>query len=241
MAYSKVHSRHELGNLVFYEEGNRQRWVDAIGPNAIKVLEDFGAYGQNWTESVVSAGSGTSAIANVSEAGGAIMLAAAGNDNDGMQIQGINNGFLLSPDDPVYFGARWKITGAGYGSADVIIGLCPIDTTLISGMTSGVYFSTADAATTILFTAEKASSATTQTIIAAGVVDTYYIDEFYWNGSDTLYAWHDGTAVTSHVTQIPTAASLTVSMAYLNGAAHGEGNAGLVVDWVRAIQLLSSR
>ena len=241
MSFSKVHSRHELGNLVFWEEGNRQRWLDAIGPNAIKIIEDFGAYGQNWTETVVSAGSGTSAVASKSEAGGVIFLQAAGNDNDGVNLQAKNNGFMLTDDDPVYFGVRWKLTGSGFGSADVIIGLCGIDGSLIAGLTSGVYFSTADAATTLLFTTSKGSSATTQSILAAGVVDTYYIDEFYWNGSDTLYAWHNGTAITSHVTQIPTAASLAVSIAHLNGAAHGEGNSGIVVDWVRCIQLLASR
>jgi len=243
-SFSAVRSRHVQGQLVFYDSQYRHRWLDAIGPNAVKFIEDFGAclYDTAWESTVVESGSGSSLILPYSSEGGHAFFTAAGSDNDGIQIQSSNEGFKLTDNDPLYFGVRWAIHGTtGFCSADTVIGLCNKDTTLTGGSTSGVFFMTVDAASAVTFVASKASSATSHTILVTGVVDTFYVDEFYWDGSSTIYCWHNGVAQTSHVSQIPSSQSLAVSISYLNGAAHGENVAGLVVDWVRCIQLLASR
>ena len=243
-AFSLVRSRHELGQLVFYDSQYRHRWLDAIGPNVIKYIDDMAAvlYDTAWESTVVEAGSGTSILLPYNTEGGIVKLAAAGNDNDGIQLQSSNEGFKLTPNDPIYFGCRWAITGTtGFASADTVIGLCNKDTTLTGGSSSGVFFMTKDAAATITFTASKADSATSITIVTTGAVDTFYIDEFYWDGTSTIYSWHNGVQGSSHVSQIASSQTLAISMSYLNGAAHGGNVAGMLVDWVRCIQLLSSR
>jgi len=244
MGYSRVRSKHEQGQLVFYDSQYRQRWIDAYGPNVVKFIDDFAAclYDTSWESTVVEAGSGSSLLLPYNSEGGIVKFAAAGNDNDGIQIQSANEGFKLTANDPLYFGARWAVTGTtGFASADTVIGLCNKDTSLTGGSSSGVFFMSVDAAATITFTASKADSATSHTIVTTGAVDTWYVDEFFWDGSSTIYCWHNGVAQTSHVTQIASAQSLAVSISFLNGAAHGENVAGMLVDWVRVIQLLASR
>ena len=242
MAYSKVHSRHELGNLVFYEEGNRQRWVDAIGPNVIKYLNDFG--GDNpadtWVDTVVSAGSGTSSVISVAEEGGIIRLDAAGNDNDGAQIQKLG-GFMATDDDPIYFGVRWELNGAAATAAEIIMGLCNEDTSLNAGLNDGIYFRVVDGSATLSLVTEDGTSETELTMLTTIVVDTWYTDEFYWDGAGNVKAWHNGALIGTSTANIEQAVQFAVSLAFLSGAAAGESVAGLHVDWVRAIQLLESR
>lgn len=241
MAYARMHSRYELGNLVFWEDGYRHRWVDAIGPNVIKYINDFSAYGEDWDETAVEAGSGTSVITNYDGEGGLIYLNAAGNENDGIQAQSQTEGFKPTDEDPIFFGVRWKIHGTGAGSCDVIMGLCVTDTDVIGAMTAGIYFKTVDAATTLTLETEDAGSATSQTMLATIAVDTWYTDEFYYDGGANVKCWHNGAYIGAATTQIPSSETLAVTLAYLNGAAHGQSNAGLVVDYVRCVQLLASR
>ena len=41
MAIANTHSQWINGALVFYPEGNEQRWLDAMGENVVKYIEDF--------------------------------------------------------------------------------------------------------------------------------------------------------------------------------------------------------
>jgi hypothetical protein len=147
---SNVHARYENGQLIYYEAGQRQRIVDAIGPNVIKYVNDFGGSNpiEDWIETVVSAGSGTTTIKSRAEAGGIIHIDAAGNDNDGEQIQMLA-GFVATANDPIYFGCRWEFTGTGAGSCDVVIGLVNEDTSVIAGATDMIAFRTKDADTAL--------------------------------------------------------------------------------------------
>ena len=240
---ARVNSRYELGNLVFYADGLRHRWVDAVGPNVIKYIDDFsGDQGlENWIETAVEAGSGSSIMSNVNAEGGIISLLAAGNDSDGLQIQKLP-GFKATASDPIYFGVRWAIHGCGAGSCSVIMGLCIADTSLNAGMSDGIYFRSASAETTLGLITEKNS---TEAASTAGsiVVDTYYTDEFFFDGaaSPTVYHWHDGAYVAGATTYVCQDEALAVSLSFLAEAAHGENVAGLYVDWVRCIQLLATR
>ncbi|GAG32488.1 unnamed protein product, partial [marine sediment metagenome] len=146
---ANVHSRYENGQLIFWEAGQRQRIVDAIGPNVVKYINDFGGDQgiENWIETAVSAGSGTSSMMSRAETGGIIRLDAAGNDNDGYQIQKLA-GFVATDNDPIYFGCRWEFSGAAATAIDVIIGLASEDTSAIAGLTDGIYFCMRDGAAT---------------------------------------------------------------------------------------------
>jgi hypothetical protein len=245
MAIANVHSRYENGQLIYYESGQMQRIVDAVGPNVIKYINDFG--GDNpadtWVDTVVSAGSGTSAMTGRSEAGGAVQIRAAGNDNDGVQIQKLL-GFVATSNDPIYFGCRWEFTGCGAGSCDVIIGLVDQDTSVIAGATDMIAFRTKDADTALDLVTEDNTSETELELASSISVDTWYTNEFYFDGNATtprVYAWHNGTLIGNSTAGIEQTNGLAVTIAYLNGAAHGEGNAGINVDYVRCVQLLAAR
>ncbi|KKM84794.1 hypothetical protein LCGC14_1295530, partial [marine sediment metagenome] len=152
MAYSKVHSRHELGNLIFYEDGNRQRWLDAIGPNAIVFKEDFA--GDNPADTWIDTLIGTSSVSSYDAEGGAILLNTAGADGDGVELQKLS-GFKFVDDCPIYFGARWLLHGTtGGGSSSIIMGLCNEDTDLIASTNDGVYFDSASSGTSLNFIQE---------------------------------------------------------------------------------------
>jgi len=246
MGYSLVRSRHELGQLVFYDSQYRHRWIDAIGPNAIKYVDDMAAvlYDTAWESTVVEVGTSTSIIVPYDKEGGVALFATAENDNDAIQIQSSNEGFKLTPNDPIYFGARWGVKGCtAAGSLEVFIGLSNKDTTLITGGSSCAGFNVTAGSNQVGFYCSKADSGTTQSILTALTVEVFHITEFYWNGTSTLYCWLDGVAQTSHVTQIASAQTLAISISVTNvGADHATTNAdGLLVDWVRCIQLLAGR
>ena len=240
MAYSKVHSRHELGNLVFYEAGNRQRWLDAIGPTAIKFTEDFGGdILDNWTGTAYA---NTSSVSSYNIEGGGILLYTAGTDGDGYQIQKLE-GFKPIDDCPIYFGVRWKLVGTtGAGSSSILMGLYEEDTSLTDESGDGVYFHSASAGTSLEFVMATGGTETDATALATIVVDTWYIDEFYWDGDDTVKFWHNGAYTGSgSAASMDQTATLAVSLGYMDEAAHASVTTGLVVDWVRAIQLLDVR
>jgi hypothetical protein len=192
-----------------------------------------------WTVTVVEAGAGDSTMTLQADSqNGIVKLAAAGNENDGVNAQKKGEPFLLSTGDPLYFGARFALTEKT--QSDAIIGLCiGSNTTLIAGMTDGVYFRTADGAATLTFVTEKDSTETESSSIQTLVDSTYYVAEFYWDGVSTVKAYLNGVYKASSTTNVPTDEALTVSLAYLNGAA--QSSAGLLVDWVRVIQVLAIR
>ena len=243
--HSNVHSRYENGQLIFWESGQRQRIVKAIGGNVIQYINDFG--GDNpadtWIDTLVSGGSGDTLIAGRSEAGGSISILAAGDDNDGAQLQKLL-GFVATANDPIYFGCRWEFTGTGAGSCDIIIGLVDQDTSVIAGATDMIAFRTKDADTALDLVTEDNTSETELELDSALVVDTWYTNEFYFNGDPTtprVYAWHNGTLIGNSTAGIEQTNGLALTIAYLNGAAHGQNIAGLHVDYIRCVQLLATR
>ncbi|KKL78047.1 hypothetical protein LCGC14_2028710, partial [marine sediment metagenome] len=237
---SKVHSRHELGNLVFYDAQYRQRWLDVVGPTAIKFIEDFA--GDNPADTWIDTLIGTSSVASYDAEGGCILLNTAGADGDGVELQKLS-GFKFIADCPIYFGVRWQLTGTtGAGSSSIMMGLCNEDTDLIASTSDGVYFDSASSGTALNFIMETASAETSAEALATIVVDTWYIDEFYWDGDDTVKFWHNGIFTGSgSAASMDQTQRMAVSLAWTDEVGHASGTTGLVVDWVRAIQLLDVR
>ncbi|MCJ7484821.1 MAG: hypothetical protein MUQ25_01460, partial [Candidatus Aminicenantes bacterium] len=78
-------------------------------------------------------------------AGGELLITTAGADDDGVSLQTTGEAFYLTENDPLYFGCKVKISEAT--EADLLIGVCITDTTLLGGMTDGIYFEKLDAGT----------------------------------------------------------------------------------------------
>ncbi len=231
-----LHSKWVNGNLVFWDT-HKERWVDAIGPDVLKYINHFvslptdDATGDptEWTATVVEVGAGNSTAVLGTAAGGDLILTTAGNDNDGIQIQLKGEAYALAADKPCYFGFRLTLSEAT--QLDFLAGLCITDTTLLGGMTDGVYFRKVDASTDVNFVTEASS---TETATVEDTADTsVHIYEFFFDGVN-CQPFVDGVAGTQVATNIPSTV-LTPSIALLTGAASAET---ATIDWIRAIQIL---
>ncbi len=240
MPYARMHSRYELGNLVFYDAQYQHRWIDAIGPNAIVFKEDFaGDILDNWTGTAVA---GTTGVSSYDAEGGAILLYTAGSDNDSYQLQKLE-GFKAIDDCPIYFGVRWKITGStGAASSGIVMGLCDEDTTVIAPPGDGIFFQNTSASTVLNLSLNTGGTDVDAAMLATILVDIWYVNEFYWDGVNTVKGYHNGVYTGSgSAASMDQTQTLAVTLAYMDDKGHPSGASGLVVDWVRAIQLLDTR
>lgn len=235
-----VHSQWINGALVYYDT-TRQRWIDAIGANVIKYLQDFVALPTDdttgdpteWTLTPVEVGAGNSTAVLNTAAGGSLLLTTAANEDDGLNLQLKGEAFKLESNKPCYFGIKFQVSDAA--QTDVLVGLCITDTTLLGGMTDGVYFECLDGSTDINFVLEKNSTETTSAAAVGTLADaTDVILEFVWDGSN-VDAYVNGTLQTRLAqTNLPDDEVLTPSIHFLNGAAGAET---MTVEWLRVIQL----
>jgi hypothetical protein len=235
---AEVLGKRIAGNIV-YTGGHDKRLVGAFGPDVVHYFDDFLNSGLaaadapvGWTVTLVEAGAGESTITKVDAAGGAIRLTTDANEDDGVQMQLTGESFEFSSDQrATYFGVRMRSGEAT--QSDFVIGLCITDTTLIGGMTDGVYFRKADGSTSVSFVTEKDSTETETTGVLTFAADTDYLLEFYFDGT-SIEAFVDGVSVASHTANIPNDELLTPSVALLAGSAAVET---LDVDWIRALQI----
>lgn len=232
-----VHSKWVNGNLVYYDT-HQERWLDAIGPNVVKYINQFTSLPTDdttgdpteFTMTVVEAGAGgdSTAVLNTVE-GGELLITTDNAENDGVSLQLKGEAFKLEADKPAYFGVRLKVSEAT--QSDFLVGLCITDTALLGGLSDGVYFRKVDAATDIAFVLEKDS---TETSTNEATADTsFHIYEFYFDGTN-CQPYIDGVAGTQVSANLPDDEALTPSIEFLTGAASAET---MNVDWIRAIQL----
>lgn len=229
-----VHSMQKEGNLVFWDT-YRYRWIDAIGPTVCKFVEHFEHLPVDDTTGLPS--EFTSTLVNASTvalsagvAGGTLLITTAGADNDGANVQLKGEAFKLASGKELYFGCRFSISEAT--QSDFIIGLCITDTTLLGGMTDGIYFRKVDGSTAVSFVLEKDS---TETSTSAMTADTsYHTLEFFFDGTYADF-YVDGVKGTRPVTtNLPDDEFLTPSVHFLTG-----DNAAITmnIDWMRCIQI----
>jgi hypothetical protein len=231
-----MHSKWVHGNLVFHEG---HRWLDAIGPDVCKFLEDFvgtpfasADTPAAWTVTLVEAGAGESTVALTDGAGGLLLITTDAAENDGVNMQVTKEAFKLASGKPCYFGAKFMISDAT--ESDFIVGLCITDTTLLGGLTDGVYFRKVDGATDVKFVIEKDSAETESAALLTAVKDTYMTLEFFFDGTN-IDAYVNGVLQTRlAMTNLPDDEELTPSIAFLTGAAAAKT---MTVDWIRAIQI----
>ena len=234
-----LHSRHIRGALAFHESSNRHRLVHAIGQDVYEYeltsdnLNATTVDPSGWTATVVEAGSGTSEFDANNTAGRVGTITAAADENDGAQYQLLGENFEFTSDQDIYAGVELQINDVD--QTDILFGICITDTTLLGGMTDGVYFESLDGAATISTVTEKDSSET-QNDSAGTLVDaTDKVLELYFDGTaSAVYFYIDGTLVNTHTANIPDDESLTLSLAFLTGEATANT---CNVKWLRAIQI----
>lgn len=233
-----LHARQVSGNNLVYYSGNRHRIVEAIGPDVVKFEDDFvhSAVASDaipgYTITLVEAGGGESTVTKPDGSAGALLLTTDANEDDGINLQLAGEAFGFAAGQVLtYFGCRLKASEAT--QIDWLVGLCITDTTLLGGMTDGVYFEKLDGGTGISFVTEKDSTETQTDALATFAADTYVTLEFAFDGT-SVFAFIDGTLVATHTANIPDNELLTLSLHVLAGDANART---LTLDWWRAIQI----
>jgi hypothetical protein len=234
-----IHSRTISGNRAYYIGSQQKRLVNAIGPDVIQFFEDFaGAVVAaadalvGWTTTLVEAGGGESTVTIPDASAGVLLLTTDANENDGINLQKIGENFGFSSSQAAtYFGIRLKISDKT--QSDFLVGLCITDTTLLGGLTDGVYFRKVDGSANIAAVTEKNSTETETAVAGVAVDDTYVTLEFFFNGT-TVEFFVDGVSAGSHTANIPDDELLTPSIHFLTGEAVAKT---MSVDWIRAIQI----
>lgn len=221
-----------------------QRLVEAIGNNVHKFVTDFTILPVDdttgdpteWTATVVEAGAGDSTTYLKEDAqSGWLRINAAGNEDDGVNLQLKGESFKLTSGDFIYFNTRFQIDEAT--QSDFMIGLCiGSSTTALGGVTDGIYFRTVDGSAAMTFVTEKDSTETSTAAATLAAATTYYLS-FVCDGTGTVCGYVNGTLVATHTTNIPDDEALTVTIAYLNGAA--QSNKGVDIDYVKVFGILN--
>ena len=221
--------------LVVYDTTSTHRWYDAFGICA-KYVSDFGFLPlpdanapSGFTTTLVN----SSTVALGTAGGGQLVITTDTAENDGAQLQVTGEAYDLSGSAPMYFGIKFQADEET--QSDFLAGLCITDTTLLAGMTDGIYFRKVDGSTDVEFVCEKDSAESTA-VIDTFAVDTDVVYEMYFDGT-SVYVYVDGTLTLTKVvaaeTNFPDDEELTPSVAFLTGAAAAQV---MTIDWLRAIQ-----
>ncbi len=236
---TSVHMLWKYGHPVFYET-YKHRWLYAFGSTVDVVqfhlntaylpVDDTTGDPDGFTMTVVEAGAGNS-TAVLSD--NTLLLTTAANENDGINLQVKGEAFDLASTNIVYFGINFQINDAD--QTDFIAGLCITDTTLLGGMTDGIYFESLDASTDVNFVLEKDSTETTSASAIHTLADATNVTlEFLFDGTN-VDSWVNGTVQTRlATTNLPDDEQLTPSIHFLTGEATANT---MTVNWWRAIQI----
>lgn len=233
----QLHSHYRRGNLIYYDT-YEHRWIDAIGADVTKYIlntaalptDDTTGDPTEFTMTVVEVGAGNS-TAVLSD--NTLLITCAANENDGVSLQLKGEAFDLATNNLVYFGISFQVNDAT--QSDFLAGLCITDTTLLGGMTDGIYFECLDASTDINFVLEKDSTETTSAAAVGTLADdTDIVLEFLFDGTNAD-CWVNGTLQTRlATTNLPDDEQLTPSIEYLTGEAVANT---CTVNWMRVIQI----
>jgi len=251
MAVANTHSQWVNGNLVFYDKKYGAGWLDAVGPNVIKYIDDFvicpkstaaaaSLYLKEWVITHTSGAGGTSTETMVvpgNVKGGWLNLSPGSSENDGVEMQSESESFRVEANSPLYFGIRYKVDASS--EADWLLGLVETDTTVMDGSSHGIYFKSIDG-DNILYCCATKDGTTTKTLVASTgfAVDTVYVDEFLVTSTGSVEFWHNGTYVGQYTAGIPST-DLAVTLCFETGASNT--SIDMFIDWIRCIQVLNAR
>jgi len=230
------------GRLVYYDTTYPQTWLDVVGPDVVKYVNNFTGSEIPITTTAATDPPGwllahiagveanTEIIANTTYSG-EMWLKPDSTDGDGFNLRLEGEAFYLDDDMPLYFGIRLKMIDAD--QSDLMVGLFIGDAALWTGVSDGVYFLSADETAVASFITERNDSLTTDS--AAGTLSESYTKlEFYFDGANNVKAYFDNTLVATSVLTIPNDEALTFEIECLTG--EGAPN-GVVIDWVKIFQI----
>lgn len=185
--------------------------------------DDFEGWNEDndsgWIETAVSIGTGTSALAKADGHGGILHGVSAANENDGAQIQWASEFVRLTSYKRMFFECRLKISEKT--QSDLLVGLCIRDTSVIAGLSDGIFFMKDDGDANIDCVTVKDTSHTDDEDSGVDIADATYVRlGIFWDGVKLNY-YIDGKMVQSLSTaaNIPTDEDLTPTIAFLNGSA----------------------
>jgi len=153
--------------LVYRSHEYPFRLYDAFGEGVTKWVSEFASLPADNTtvdptefiNTVVEVGAGNSTAVVYDTSGGALLITTAANENDGfsMQLGNANSGEWvdLSGATVCYFGITFQINDVD--QTDCLFGVAVTDTTLLGGVTDGVYFRSVDESAVLNFVIEKDS------------------------------------------------------------------------------------
>ena len=195
---------------------------------------DFFTYtATDWTVTSVDGGSDSGEVIQAtSSAGGALIVTTNDADNDSEELQLKGEAFKLSTSKRAYFSTRFKLSDAT--QSDMLIGLTITDTTAITAVSDGVFFSKDDGDTDLDFRVEKDGTETATAAVATVADDTFITATFFIDPDRdaVYYSINNAEPVKVVNTNLPDDEELTVTIAVRAGAAAAKS---LVVDYVTAI------
>lgn len=216
------------GNLVYLDRGaHLKRWVDAIGPDVVKVIKDFTdgpgidtAFDDEWTVTRVEAGAGESTMTRIDGIGGLARITTDAAENDGINAQLIGEAFELTADQFLYFGA-FGVTLSDATQSDFFLGLAITDTDILGGITDRIGFEKLDGVTDLKAMLEKDSVETLSGSLATLVDATPFTVEFFWDGANNRVEFfvNGASAYVPALTNLPNDEALRITWQFLAGAA----------------------
>jgi hypothetical protein len=228
------------GAIVYTDRNMRRRIYDAIGGNVIKYIDRFmkpvlaaADAPVDWTVTLVEAGAGESTITKPDGVDGGLLFTTDAAASDGINIQLKGEGFKLNTNcQALYFYARLQASEAT--QIAWLVGLCITDTTLIGGMTDGIYFKKADDATTMTANTDKNSTITSTNVGAFAAATDIELEFFYDKNTGAVEFYVNGTLVATHTTNIVDDEDITPSLQVITGEAVSHT---LTLKEIRAVQI----
>ncbi len=212
------------------------RWLDILGRCQRYNSRPGSTLSNDWTTTVISDGTGTSAAANSVIADSYITITNAAGDYDGVSMQLKGEAYAVSSTKPFYLEA--KITPSEATQSDFAFGLIETDTTIFAVDTahaiavtgSGVFFSKLDAVTGIKLSVYDGGVAVSTTAVGTLAAAAIVLG-MYYDGS-ILHVYVDGAEVACITDGLPSEA-MTPTLDYHNG--NGVANT-IEVGYVKAYQ-----
>lgn len=177
----------------------------------------------DFTITEIDGGSAVSAPTTVLDAGlGGLSFTNGAQDNDSFEIQHKVENWLLDSPGRYYFVGRLDVSDDD--QVDVILGMCITDTTLLGGMTDGVYLRKDDGDAAIDLVIERNSTEVVSTNIATFDTDEHeyalVVDVYSATGWGKVTVFIDGVLVHSkETTNLPYDEALTMSASVTDGEA----------------------
>jgi hypothetical protein len=184
----------------------------------------------DWVITTLEAGAGSATEAITDEVGGVLLLTMAAGDNDSDDIQLTGESFLAAAGKTIFLEGRLKISDTG--DSDFFFGLADTDTTLIDGVSDGVYFKSDDGDDNLDCACAVGSVISTQNTIATLADDTYVKLGFKITGTTKAEFWVNDVKTATIESNIPTAET-ALSFAIQNGSAAART---MSIDYIFAAQ-----